>query len=72
MDYRFNVNISYSEYQLYYSGAASSVVVTTDKGLRLQIPAARFRPYLSQLGIRGRFKLTTDEENRFRSLERIA
>nr|WP_025673760.1 DUF2835 domain-containing protein [Salinivibrio socompensis] len=72
MEYFFSVYIAYFEYQHYYSGAAANVIVTTDQGLRLQIPASRFRPFISQLGIRGRFKLTTDTHHRFQSLMRVA
>ncbi|ODP97104.1 MULTISPECIES: DUF2835 domain-containing protein [Salinivibrio] len=72
MEYYFNVYIAYSEYQHYYSGAAANVVVTSDQGLRLQIPASRFRPFLSHLGIRGRFKLVTDANHKFQSLMRVA
>ena len=46
-------------------------MVVTDNGLRLQLPAARFRPHLSQLGIRGRFRLTTDSHNKFKQLDKL-
>lgn len=69
--YLFNVDISYNVFQQHYSGAASAVVVYTDRGLTLQLPAMRLRPFLSQLGIKGRFRLTVDENNRFKSLEQI-
>ena len=54
---------------MHYSGAASSVVVNTDEGLRIQVSASRFRPFLSQIGLKGRFRLTTDNDNRFLQLE---
>ncbi|OXE29255.1 hypothetical protein CA163_29575, partial [Vibrio parahaemolyticus] len=49
----------------------SSVQVITNNGLRLQLPAAKFRPFLSQLGVRGRFRLTTDQNNKFLKLETL-
>ncbi|MBV7296860.1 DUF2835 domain-containing protein [Enterovibrio paralichthyis] len=70
--YLFNLDISYHTFQHHYSGAASSVIVHTDSGLTLQLPAMRLRPFLTQLGVRGRFRLTVDSNNRFKSLEQIS
>ncbi|MGD8111813.1 DUF2835 domain-containing protein [Vibrio sp. TRT 21S02] len=67
--YYFSLNISYQTFLSHYSGAASSVLVITDNGLRLQLPATRFRPFLTQIGVKGRFRLTTDQENKFIKLE---
>ncbi|WP_075202588.1 DUF2835 domain-containing protein [Vibrio mexicanus] len=67
--YYFTLNISYQTFVSHYSGAASSVVVHTDNGLRIQLPAVRFRPYLTQIGVKGRFRLTTDQNNKFIKLE---
>ncbi|USD42475.1 DUF2835 domain-containing protein [Vibrio sp. SCSIO 43135] len=67
--YYFSLNISYQNFVVHYSGAASQVQVITDNGLRLQLPATRFRPFLSQIGVKGRFRLTTDQNNKFLKLE---
>ena len=69
--YYFNINITYQAFLAHYSGIASQVVVITDKGLRLSLPASRFRPFLSQIGIKRRFRLTTDKDNKFLKLEAI-
>ncbi|MGL6260478.1 DUF2835 domain-containing protein [Vibrio sp. WXL210] len=69
--YFFSLNISYQQFMRHYSGAASSVVVTTSTGVRIQLPAARLRPFLSQLGLKGRFRLTTDQQNKFKHLESL-
>ncbi|WP_193246876.1 DUF2835 domain-containing protein [Vibrio navarrensis] len=69
--YYFSLNISYQTFLAHYSGAASSVQVVTDNGLRIQLSATRFRPFLSQLGLRGRFRLTTDQNNKFIKLETL-
>ncbi|OEE62212.1 hypothetical protein A1OO_08280 [Enterovibrio norvegicus FF-33] len=69
--YLFTLDISYHTFQQHYAGVASTVVVKTDNGLTLQLPASRLRPYLSQLGLKGRFRLVVDEANRFKSLELI-
>lgn len=67
--YYFSLNISYQTFLAHYNGAASSVLVVTDNGLRLQLPATKFRPFLSQIGVKGRFRLTTDQNNKFLKLE---
>ncbi|NBI55502.1 DUF2835 domain-containing protein [Photobacterium alginatilyticum] len=69
--YTFSVYISYQSYLNHYSGAASTVVVVTDNGLKLQLPASRFRPFLSQLGVKGRFRITVNNQNRLDTLELI-
>ncbi len=69
--YYFRLNIAYQAYLSHYSGAASAVLVVTENGLRLQLPASRFRPFLSQAGIKGRFRLTTDQQNKFIKLEML-
>ena len=69
--YTFSVNISYQAYLNHYSGAASTVLVVTDNGLKLQMPASRFRPFLSQLGVKGRFRVSVNAQNRLETLERI-
>jgi len=69
--YTFTVNITYQSYLNHYSGAASTVLVVTDNGLKLQLPAARFRPFLSQLGVKGRFRVTVNAQNRLDTLEQI-
>ncbi|USD66528.1 DUF2835 domain-containing protein [Vibrio sp. SCSIO 43136] len=69
--YHFNLNLGYQEFLRYYSGSASTVIVYTDQGLKLQLPAAKFRPFLSQIGVKGRFRLTTDQNNKFVKLEAL-
>ncbi|RCU52659.1 MULTISPECIES: DUF2835 family protein [Corallincola] len=68
--YYFNVRLSFHEFQALYKGQASTVLVSDQYGRRIQLPATRFRPFLSQRGIEGRFELQTDSENRFVSLKK--
>ncbi|SON48586.1 DUF2835 domain-containing protein [Vibrio tapetis] len=69
--YHFSISIPYHEFLQHYSGSAASVVVFTDQRLRLQLPATRFRPFLTQIGVKGRFRLTTDHNNKFVKLEAL-
>lgn len=69
--YYFRLNVSYQAFLSHYSGSASTVMVMTEQGLKLQLPASRFRSFLTQLGVKGRFRLTTDQNNRFLNLEQV-
>ena len=60
MVYQFMLSISYHEYARYYQGAASCLSVIDTKGLRLQLPAARFRTFLTQSGLHGCFQIRTE------------
>lgn len=69
--YIFRLSIPYQTFLQHYSGAASNVIVYTEQGLKLQVPASRLRPFVSQIGLKGRFRLTTDQDNRFVKLETL-
>jgi len=61
----FRLNISYQSFEQIYRVPNTTVRVREEKGKMLQIPASRFLPFLSQLGIRGRFAITLDKANKF-------
>lgn len=69
--YTFRLDISYHVFLQHYNGVAANVVVYTEQGIKLQIPASRFRPYISQIGLKGRFRLTIDQQNKFVALESL-
>lgn len=70
--FTFRVNISYQVFLQHYSGAASSAVVITENGLKLQLPAMRLRPYLTQMGVRGRFQVAVDDNNKLTTLTKLS
>ena len=70
--YRFAIFISAYEFEQVYQGAARNIVVTAHNGLRVQIPALRFLPFVSKEGVRGQFELCVDQQNKFVSLQRLA
>ncbi|EAR53647.1 MULTISPECIES: DUF2835 domain-containing protein [unclassified Photobacterium] len=70
--FTFRVNISYQVFLQHYSGAASSAVVVTENGLKLQLPAVRLRPYLTQMGVRGRFQVAVDDNNKLTTLTKLS
>ncbi len=68
---RFSLVISAEEMLRYYQGAAQNVLVTTDRGLKLQFPAEHLRRFVTEQGVRGRFAIRFDANNRFVDLRRI-
>jgi hypothetical protein len=72
MYFDFSLHISHDEFLRVYQGRARYVIVTDDTGRRVQLPASRFLPFVSTLGVRGRFRLITDDDHKFVSLERLS
>jgi len=70
--YYFRVNIPYLSFEQLYRVPTTMVKVQCKNGQSLQLPAQRFKPFLSQLGIRGRFELQLGENNQFITMLQIA
>lgn len=66
-----NITITPDEYQRLYMGAARDVVATSVDGRRIRFPAMILRPWVTHSGIRGRFRIVFDENNRFQKIEKI-
>ena len=64
----FRLNISYSVFEQLYRTPNTVVKVREEGGKMIQIPAMRFVPFFSQLGVRGRFELLLDDNNKFHRL----
>ncbi|WP_372626593.1 DUF2835 family protein [Arsukibacterium sp.] len=56
---------------LYYQGSVRYVVVTADSGERIQLGLKHFQPFFSELGLRGRFRLSLTQSGAFERLEKI-
>ena len=69
---QFSLSISPEEMQRYYRGEASSVIVLSDKGLRLQFPARLLRSFVGPSGITGRFEIESDDQGKLLNLRQIA
>jgi len=68
---QFSLSISTEEMQRYYRGEASSVIVLSDKGLRLQFPARLLRSFVGPSGVNGRFEIEYDDEGKLLGLRQI-
>ena len=62
--------MSSAKCKMLYQGTVTAIVVTSDSGQTVQIPAMRFRSFVTMNGIRGRFRLTLDDNNKFLALEK--
>lgn len=69
--YDFTADFDEEHIRLIYSGAARNIMVTTTEGLRIELPAMRFRSFVTRDGLHGSFRLVTDDSNRFIDLERL-
>lgn len=69
--YFFNAMLSAEQCYSYYRGDVKYVVVTADNGERIQLQFRHFQPFVGASGIRGRFRLTLDNNAAFISLEKI-
>jgi hypothetical protein len=68
--YNFSMRLSAAKCKQYYQGHFRNLVVTCDNGQTVQLPADRFRPFMTTNGVSGRFRLLLDDENKFIALEK--
>jgi len=72
IEYVFNLSMSYQEFcDVYYSQGYQQIVVTTVNGTRVALPAGRLIPFIDNQGVRGRFLLQVDEQQKFVGLKRL-
>ncbi len=69
--YEFGMALSAQKTREIYRGRARYILVETDDGTRLQLPASRFREFVDGDGIHGRFRVETDTKHKLQSLQRI-
>ncbi|MGL5798807.1 MAG: DUF2835 family protein [Plesiomonas sp.] len=70
MIFHFTLNMDYHTFLHHYSGTARQILVMSEQGKRLSVPAARFRSFLLHNGIVGRFYIELDPQNRIIVLQR--
>lgn len=72
LEYYFNLRLSYNDCMDYYHGRYSSVQVLEEGGKSIRFSANHLRPFITSLGIRGRFRMLLTPENKFIRIERVA
>lgn len=71
IQYYFSLQMNYQQCMDYYYGKYTNVQVVEDGGKTVRFAANLLRPYVSTIGIKGRFRLTLTANNKFVSLEKI-
>jgi len=69
---RFHIELSADEYLQYYNGTASALIVKADDGRRVQLPAGRFRQFVTQDGIHGYFEITLGDKHKLLSITKLS
>ncbi len=69
--FEFSLVLSAEKLERIYQGRANRILVQSDDGLRLQLPAANFREYVGSDGIQGRFSVLIDDRNRIVELRKL-
>jgi hypothetical protein len=68
----FNLTLKYDLCEQLYIPGINSVIMKADDGKRIQLPVKNLRPFVSTIGIKGRFRLMIDDNNKITSFEKIA
>lgn len=66
-----NLMIDPEEFQRLYAGSVKDVSAIAVDGRRVQFPGNILRQFVTREGIRGRFMIRFDDENRFESIQRL-
>ena len=67
----FNMALSADETRTIYAGQARYILVESAQGLKLQLPAVNFRSHVTADGIKGRFSVETDANNKILALRKL-
>lgn len=70
--YEFTMQLSAEKTRSIYQGQARFLLVYTDDGTKLQLPAQNFRSYVTSEGINGRFTVETDKDNKILQLNKLS
>lgn len=69
--FEFSMALSAEKTRKLYQGLARYIIVETDQGLKLQLPAANFRAHVDSDGIHGRFQARVDATNKLIALRKL-
>jgi hypothetical protein len=70
-NFEFDMAISAQQTRAIYEGRARFILVEAEQGLKLRLPAANFRAYVSADGITGRFSVDIDVNNKILALRKL-
>ena len=67
----FHMALSAQKTRAIYEGQARYILVETDGGLKLQLPAANFYKYVTADGIQGRVSVKVDSDNKLIEMQKV-
>jgi hypothetical protein len=70
--YYFNLSLAYDSCESLYQPGRNTVVITAENGKRVQLPVKNLRPFIQRTGLRGRFRLVINDQNKVASFERTS
>ncbi len=65
------LDISAERFIALYQGTAKEVLATSTEGKRVRFPANILRPFVTSLGVQGRFEICFTWDNRFHSINEL-
>jgi len=69
--YYFSLSLAYERCIQLYQPGRNSVIITAEDGKRIQLAVKNLRPFIQRHGLRGRFRLIIDDENKVESFEQM-
>ncbi|NTS76071.1 DUF2835 domain-containing protein [Catenovulum sp. SM1970] len=70
-EFFFSLDISVMDCELLYTGQIQNVNAVAHNGLTVRLPAANLRPFVTQIGIKGVFRMLVDENNKIQSFIQV-
>ena len=67
-----NLAISRDELLRAYKGVARTVVARDINGRRIAFPVNVLQPFVSHVGVHGKFRIEFDDDNRFKKIDLVA
>ncbi len=69
--YHFFLDLSYPQCEKLYVPGNNTALIRAESGERVQLPTSNLRPFVTRTGIKGRFRLVTDAQNKVQSFEKM-
>lgn len=69
--YHFSLRLPYSECLGFYEGSIRYVIVTDDNGKRIRLGTHHLRPFITNQGIHGYFRMFVNQNSAIERIERV-
>ena len=65
-----NLYLTAEQIQRFYAGNVQQVLARDSRGRKVAFPVSSLRPFVDHAGVRGKFRLWIDRENRLQRIDR--